>query len=251
MNIFTIFYTKPEQTQPEQTQPEQTPNNYNYDKEANYRIKHAERNAEWFANKLIKMSFRVNKDIKISYVFHLLLFLLKDGDICYFTSSIKLQQYIIALEENLEILKEFCLNFMAEHFCIKNQFIPPKVLIEIKEAVQKKYNELCILKSVINKHVVDHNLYTCETVKEAILNKLRTIVHDNLENCREEEIKALENDFELLEKYKSYLDFDEICHNCRETLENENDLKLLEKYKSHLDFDVIFHNCETFFDAIK
>lgn len=83
------------------------------------------------------MSFRVNKDIKIISVFHLLLFLLKDGDVCYFTSSIKLQKNIINFKENYETSIEFSRSFMADTFLTRRQILPQKVLIEIKKAVQK------------------------------------------------------------------------------------------------------------------
>jgi hypothetical protein len=138
----------------------------------------------WYVKELFKIDYKINPDIKLTTLYHLLLFIIEDGDICYFSN------------ENTEISKKILNN---ENNINKYNYFKQKLGKQnIHDGFKNSFNYDLIYSLAIGVRKYYANIIECEKIwkEPSFINK-----DDELEMIRLETRVLIDNS-EISNEYK-------------------------------------------------
>jgi hypothetical protein len=161
---------------------------------------------KWYSTTLLKTNFKINSSIDIETLFHLLLFIMEDGDVCYFTNELSIKKNICNNKKNLSISKLFT-TYINVHIPV---FLNKSMSKEFITSLIKYVNQMYLTCVVQRKYLCDDG-----SILDNIIEKIKAIITDDSILDKSNSIKLLEDDFKLINDkiIDSNVDFEIIKHN--------------------------------------
>jgi hypothetical protein len=233
-------------------------------------IENKKKIAEFCCETLFDMSFKVNPNIKISNLFHLLIFFLKNGEICYFLDETKKTNTFIpkitrdivsdnTIYEsisgmgisNLMIVKKFIEEFYQSTFQAINIPCHPIILNEIKECIDNKYDKIKAIKicrEIYLKEILDISDKT--KIMEQLMNEIKLTINSDLNEVeKQKKLHCLCTVYENIEDIMIILkndNYEIMTHNYNAFINAINKSSLSNKIKSSMSHEINSFDINTF-----
>jgi hypothetical protein len=179
----------------------------------------------WYSKTLLELCSKINPAIKIETAFHLLIFILNKGDVCYFTDIKDIQNDIITNRENANRTIPFIEKLNIDSCNTMKTLIPKEIIISLIKQVTLDYNKIIIQKKYPrNEGYHRFDELSHQYILNDIIGKINLVIIDDNIIDKKAEIKTLEEDYKLVKSIDITL--------------NDN-------------LDIVDHNYETFMSTMK
>jgi hypothetical protein len=157
---------------------------------------HIETFIKWYNTQLLNLNFKITPNMSIDLIYHLLLFIINNGEICYFTDikeSAKMQSKIIECKSNQNIYTKFMMLLCTEDIM---KPIPIQIIEKLLSYMKNEYKSILALETFTR----DGKLV--DDIGNQIIVKIKKVINDNNIIDKQLQITQLELNYKLIENLK-------------------------------------------------